>query len=113
MGGSPPKLETLKIDYRYPRSRDYDRIRSDNLENQRYALADCGLMAEAQTFSRKSASRSFRGITNLKSRSSTITEEDDMSRSNSVNVLETKAEASMSSTSFSIPRRATIEADVS
>ncbi len=42
-----------------------------------------------------------------------IIEEDEGQTRNEVNVLSTTTEASMSSTSFAIPRRSTIDADVS
>lgn len=60
----------------------------------------------------KTRSFALRGRKQLetKEESSLIEDEEE---ANTVNVLETKTEASMSSASFAIPRRATIEADVS
>ena len=50
---------------------------------------------------------SFRGRSSLKSKA--VNEESGI---NTVNVLSTTTEVSMSSTSFAIPRRSTIDADV-
>jgi hypothetical protein len=52
-----------------------------------------------------------RARTTLDSRA--LSEKDEEKSSELINVLATEAEASMSSTSFTIPRRATIDADVS
>jgi hypothetical protein len=117
LGGAPPKLTTLKIDYYrpqydYPRSNDYDRL--GRLDDLCVRSAVCEL--EASQFS--SASRKTKKFMSLRGRSSLsskqiIEEEEDPSAANTVNVLSTTAEASMSSTSFNIPRRSTIDADVS
>jgi hypothetical protein len=45
--------------------------------------------------------------------SSTLSEEDEEQSSSTINVLAAQTEASMSSTSFAIPRKSTIDADVS
>lgn len=54
---------------------------------------------------------SFRGKSSLSSKP--IAEEGGLNIDNTVNVLSTTTEASMSSSSFAIPRRSTIDADVS
>lgn len=78
----------------------------DDLELQ---LASC--RRESPAFSKSSRKQlSFRGRTKLNSYDPTI--EDDEETPEYVNVLQTTAEASLSSSSFAIPRRATIEADV-
>lgn len=56
---------------------------------------------------------SFRGRSALASKQLSEDDEDYDKTPNTVNVLSTTTEASMSSSSFAIPRRATIEADVS
>ncbi len=45
--------------------------------------------------------------------SSTLSEEDEEQSLSTINVLAAQTEASMSSTSFAIPRKSTIDADVS
>ena len=54
---------------------------------------------------------SFRGRSSLSSKD--VVEEDHSHTIDTVNVLSTTTEAGMSSTSFAIPRRSTIDADVS
>ena len=103
LGGALPKLATLKIGYEVVRyDHDYDRYRG--LESARFMSAS------------KSMKKSF-GLPSLRPRlsfaSSGVTEEDEEKSTNSVNVLAAETEAGMSSSSFTIPRRATIDADVS
>lgn len=103
LGGALPKLTTLKIGYEVARyDHGYDRL--GGLESARFMSASKQM--------KKSS-----GLPNLRPRlsfaSSGVTEEDEERSTNSVNVLATETEASMSSSSFTIPRRATIDADVS
>jgi len=113
LGGAPPKLTTLKINYYQPpynRFSDYDRL-----------AADSEFCEKADHFCVQSASlresKKSKGFVSLRSRlslnSKRIVEEDEEATSNTVNVLSTTTEASMSSSSFAIPRRSTIDADVS
>ena len=53
----------------------------------------------------------MRGQSSLSS--NVLSEEDEDEVSSTINVLAAQTEASMSSTSFTIPRRSTIDADVS
>jgi hypothetical protein len=113
LGGAPPKLTTLKINYYQPsynRFSDYDRL-----------AAESELCEKADHFCLQSAplreSKKSKGFVSLRGRlslnSKRIVEEDEEATSNTVNVLSTTTEASMSSSSFAIPRRSTIDADVS
>jgi hypothetical protein len=111
LGGAPPKLTTLKIDYYQPR---YSHDRSDALEEaEDFCLrAKSGFLSSASRQSKKSRGfSSFRARSSLNSKQ--IVEENGLDTQNAVNVLSTTTEASMSSTSFAIPRRSTIDADVS
>lgn len=117
---------TLKIDYYRPR---YDHVHNmrtitDNINSilERGEKLDAliarseDLNSESKMFyktAKKSSGilPSFRGRTSLSSKD-TI-EEAHSHKTNVVNVLSTTAEAGMSSTSFAIPRRSTIDADVS
>ncbi len=112
LGGAPPKLTTLKIDYYQPRyihhqSYDYDRL-SEDMHLQAVEL--CGAAAPMK-------SKKSKGFVRLRARSvfhsKPNIEEEGWDTENTVNVLSTTTEASMSSTSFAIPRRSTINADVS
>ncbi len=114
LGGAPPKLTTLKINYYQPPSyqfRDYDRLALESEICNQSALL-CSLDDAPLRRSKKS-----KGFVSLRGRSSLnskrIVEEDEEATSNTVNVLSTTTEASMSSSSFAIPRRSTIDADVS
>ncbi|CAF1067205.1 unnamed protein product [Rotaria sordida] len=70
-----------------------------------------GVMAARVPMNRaKGAFRSFRGKSTL-AYDPTIEDEDDDDAETKVNVLASKTEASMSSTSFVIPRRSTIDSD--
>lgn len=112
LGGTPPKLNTLKVNYYTPPVRHYD---YDRVAPQRLCLEDCALespiMLKSAIVMKKSRSFALRGRKQLESKEENSFVDDD--EPNTVNVLETKTEASMSSASFAIPRRATIEADVS
>jgi len=110
LGGTPPKLNTLRVNYYTPPVRHYD---YDRIAPQSLALEDCALessmMLKSARLMSKSRSFALRGRKQLESKEeSSLVDEDEP---NMVNVLETKTEASMSSASFAIPRRATIEAD--
>lgn len=103
LGGAPPKLKTLKIGYPVP-SYDYDRIQS---------IPTIGSLTIGCDYLPPQANRRTKmiGVTSL---SSTLSEQSQgFTPGNIVNVLATNTEASMSSASFAIPRRATIDADVS
>lgn len=109
LGGAPPKLATLKIGYEV--SRD---IRYISTYSKPQYLAAAGFMDECSSLRR---SKSF-GLTKMKARStlssSALGEEKEEEQSSpTINVLAAQTEASMSSTSFAIPRRSTIDADVS
>ncbi|CAF1298264.1 unnamed protein product [Adineta ricciae] len=115
LGGAPPKLSTLKIEYYQPRyeSRSYDcALLDEGLCDMKYSLSTSGLAAEEVPRSRKAKGFvSFRGRSALASKPLSEDDEDYDRAQNIVNVLSTTTEASMSSSSFAIPRRATIEAD--
>ena len=82
--------------------------------DMKYSLSACGLEAEEAPRSRRAKGFvSFRGRSALTSKPFSEDDEDHDRAQNTVNVLSTTTEASMSSSSFAIPRRATIEADVS
>ncbi len=70
-----------------------------------------GFIGSSMSFSKSSSRMRMRAQTSLSSNG--LTEDDGLESSNTVNVLATQTEASMSSTSFAIPRRSTIDADVS
>ncbi|CAF4303630.1 unnamed protein product, partial [Adineta steineri] len=113
LGGAPPKLNTLKVTYYQPHYNNYQNY--SHSYDQKLCLADaglseCGLVESSARKSRKSKPfASFRGRSSLNSKN--ILEEDEDETSNTVNVLSTTTEASMSSSSFAIPRRSTIDAD--
>ena len=111
LGGTPPKLNTLRVDY-YAPPRHYvcSAGFAEDCSPMEYAMSGDMVLKNASMFSKKSRSLTFRGRKALESKAESI-EEADESR-NTLNVLETKTEASMSSASFAIPRRATIDADV-
>lgn len=103
LGGALPKLATLKIGYEVARyHHNYDR----------YSASTEGV----QLMSASIQSAKFNRFKSLRPRlsfsSNTVKEEDDES-TDSVNVLATETEAGMSSSNFTIPRRATIDSDVS
>lgn len=121
LGGAPPKLMTLKIGYYYPRSPIDDdlfmvtgsvhRLKGLALEmDSCMALQSCSIDGIGVEKKPRRAP-SFRERTSLSSKNTA--EEDHSHKTNVVNVLSTTAEAGMSSTSFAIPRRSTIDADVS
>jgi hypothetical protein len=105
LGGALTKLATLKIGYEVPRyNYDYDRVFTKCSKSA--GFMGSGLM------SRKSLPyKKMRAQTSLSSNG--LSKQDGNESSELVNVLATETEASMSSTSFNIPRRATIDADVS
>ncbi|UJR08438.1 hypothetical protein I4U23_012708 [Adineta vaga] len=100
LGGALPKLATMKIGYGIP---DYYRRRSSSTD------APTSCLKSASKYQKKS-------FTLSKTRSHTYdkscyeSDADDKS-SNSINILATQTEVSMSSASFTILRRATINAD--
>ncbi|CAF1392753.1 unnamed protein product [Rotaria sordida] len=112
LGGVPPKLHTLKIDY-YKPPVIYHRQRSQSEANELescYALGKAEMAIRPQMKRSKGAFRSFRGKLSL-AYDPTIEDYDEESAETTVNVLASKTEASMSSTSFVIPRRSTIDSD--
>jgi hypothetical protein len=103
LGGALQKLATLKIGYEVPHY-NYDRVFTQCSKSA--SFLGVGLM------SRKSLPyKKMRAQTSLSSNG--LSKQDGNESSELVNVLATETEASMSSTSFNIPRRATIDADVS
>jgi len=106
LGGALPKLATLKIGYEVPHyNRDYGLVYAEQC-SKKSGFLGAGLM------SRKSLPyKKMRAQTSLSSNG--LSKQDGNESSELVNVLATETEASMSSTSFNIPRRATIDADVS
>ena len=117
LGGTPPKLATLRVGYYQPPAPSYPSGGAS------YLMAS-GLMDDMDECRREDApsralekrksakSMSFRARTSLRSQSIEESCEYESPES-TVNVLAAKTEASMSSASFSIPRRSTIAADVS
>ncbi|CAF2559137.1 unnamed protein product [Rotaria sp. Silwood2] len=101
LGGVPPKLATLKIGYEAP---DYDYDRARNLNK-------AGLLSNSSQSCSTKPYVCRKMVTQLSLASSRLEEADEQQPLNMVNVLAAQAEASMSSTSFAIPRRATIDAD--
>ncbi|CAF3599237.1 unnamed protein product [Rotaria sp. Silwood1] len=101
LGGVSPKLATLKIGYEVS-SYDYDR-----LSNLRLSGLSLGSPVD---FARKS-SRFVKMRARASLNSSAVVEGNEQQSLDVVNVLAAQTEASMSSTSFAIPRRATIDAD--
>jgi hypothetical protein len=103
LGGALPKLKTLKLGYEIP-------------YNERHVVqmqsASRSMSFGSSMFDEIKSSVLNRAKLNLFSSSN---EEDgnQYDLPNTINVLATKTEASMSSTSFAIPRRSTIDADVS
>ncbi|CAF1467830.1 unnamed protein product [Adineta steineri] len=105
LGGAVPKLGTLKIGYLVPR---YNSYRSPKFE-----MMD-DLYEEAETHCLKAASFSSKSLGFSKRRARTTLnsiETDELEAPGTINVLASQTEASMSSSSFTIPRRATIDAD--
>ncbi|CAF4353058.1 unnamed protein product [Rotaria sp. Silwood2] len=101
LGGAAPKLATLKVN-----CRQYHGV------PQRFMRSSAhGTLPMGASFSRTSRKLSdVREQASLISSASSYNDDEDMSRS-IVNVLGSKAEMSFSSTSFTIPRRSTIDAD--
>ncbi len=103
LGGAPPKLMTLNVKsyqssyHRGEKFYHHTRFRPAFFEKFRSEEA----RAYADTEYSKCLDRRI------------VDEKETADEENIVNVLSTTAEASMSSTSFTIPRRATIDADVS
>jgi hypothetical protein len=115
LGGAPPKLTTLKIDYYHPHY-DYDRLATLNDSSQESSMMYLRSAGLCESTSPALQSKKSKGFVSFRGRSSLSSKqilEDDQTTTNTVNVLSTTAEASMSSTSFTIPRRSTIDADVS
>ncbi|CAF3019854.1 unnamed protein product [Rotaria sp. Silwood2] len=101
LGGAAPKLATLKVN-----CRQYHGVPQRVMSS--YAG---GISAMSTSFSKTSRKLSdVREQTSLISSASSYNDDEDTSRS-IVNVLGSKAEMSFSSTSFTIPRRSTIDAD--
>ncbi|CAF1450353.1 unnamed protein product [Didymodactylos carnosus] len=108
LSGTPPKLSTLKIDYKRPNYRsssvDYDRLSS--LECKAASMS----LQSAAFYHRRSATlipKLSLGNNSKASESMFAIDEN----TDDVGVLVSKAETGLSSTSFSIPRSATIESD--
>ncbi|CAF2064069.1 unnamed protein product [Rotaria magnacalcarata] len=113
LGGTSPKLSTLKIDYYKPPLPTYRRptrqIRSALVDRVEYLDAvelQCASLTSRRS---KGAFRSFRGKSSLNDDSAM--EENDEAAETQVNVLTSTTETSMSSASFVIPRRSTIDSD--
>jgi len=104
LGGALPKLATLKIGYEAYRY---------NYRGETNALHESSLLSgESFKLSRKlRLPTSMRSMSYLSS--STMDEAEEDQSPSTINVLATQTEASMSSASFAIPRRSTIDADVS
>ena len=102
LGGALPKLATLKIGYEVARY-DYDYARKSR------SSSGVNLMSFTRLAAKSEKSMRLRAQTSLMS--SEVKEEGQLI--DSVNVLAAETEAGMSSSSFTIPRRATIDADVS
>jgi len=113
LGGAPPKLTTLKIDYYQPRYYAEERLSDVECKAQILSLKSNSFLThfKAEKSKKSRGFVSFRGRSSLNSKPTV--EENGMDTENTVNVLSTTTEASMSSTSFAIPRRSTIDADVS
>lgn len=100
LGGALPKLATLKINYEVPR----------------YNYGRKNAPSSTAFFSRSSAiehSIMPSMIARYSLDDNSGIECDDEQTQSAINVLATQTEASMSSTSFNIPRRSTIDSDVS
>lgn len=105
LGGALPKLATLKINF-----------------EPEFSILQCASYSKKSAFfssNALSSSKPPRGIPQVRARrhlsssqSKNDGDDDDDDHPNTINVLSTHTEASMSSASFSIPRRTTIEADV-
>lgn len=111
LGGSPPKLNTLKINYYQPPP-----PRRPDLNYVPYSVSPCSdgfdeaeLHGGIKMNSKKKTNMSLRQRTTLSSES--IVEDSYINSDDTVNVLSTTTQASMSSSSFNIPRRCTIESD--
>ncbi|CAF3845759.1 unnamed protein product [Rotaria sp. Silwood1] len=101
LGGAAPKLATLKVNCRQHHGVPERFMKSS---------AD-GIYTIGASFNRASRKLSnVREQTSLTSSAHSYNDDEDMSQS-VVNVLGSKAEMSFSSTSFTIPRRSTIDAD--
>ncbi|CAF3662575.1 unnamed protein product [Rotaria socialis] len=113
LGGTPPKLSTLKIDYYKPPPMIYHRptyeLCSSSSDQGESLDAFAGKGVKFSSNRSKGAFRSFRGKSSL-NYDPTI-EENNEAAETQVNVLTSTTEASMSSTSFVIPRRSTIDSD--
>ena len=103
LGGVSPKLATLKLGYEVPHF-DYDGMSSLNESSRMYK-------AFAAPAKKSSGFMRIRALSSLAP--SSYEEADEPQSLNTVNVLAARTEASMSSASFAIPRRSTIDADVS
>ncbi|CAF2050164.1 unnamed protein product [Rotaria magnacalcarata] len=110
LGGTPPKLSTLKVDYYKPpmiyHVPSYA-LESSILDESESLDSSAGKFMKLSTNRSKGAFRSFRGKSSL-NYDSTIGENDEAAETQ-VNVLTSTTEASMSSASFVIPRRSTID----
>ena len=102
LSGVPPKLATLKIDYKrssYRAARNIYKSAENDLDFApvRSSAIQC---------------RSLRLTTALSTDSVSLLDENNLPTQSTINVLAAQTEPSMSSTSFAIPRQSTIEADV-
>ncbi|CAF4381286.1 unnamed protein product [Rotaria sp. Silwood2] len=111
LGGVPPKLSTLKINYYQPYQKYQELCEVEDKKDNSYG-------ASAQLFSFVQSSRQSRkseGFATSRERSSLnsnqIILEDELEAINIINVLSTTTEANMLSVNFVIPRRSTIDAD--
>jgi hypothetical protein len=104
LGGALPKLATLKIGYE---------VYHNNYQYDGSVVRAAGFISA--DFSKQS--RKLRRPISMRAQSSlsssALEDVDEDESPSTINVLATQTEASMSSSSFAIPRRSTIDADVS
>ncbi|CAF1935080.1 unnamed protein product [Rotaria magnacalcarata] len=118
LGGTPPKLSTLKIDYCKPSPLAYHRKGFELqklMSMNKYSLGNASVMYKSDSIQRKRSKGAFMSMRGKSSLNYDPTiedeDEDDEASATQVNVLTSTTEASMSSTSFVIPRRSTIDSD--
>ncbi|CAF3374423.1 unnamed protein product [Rotaria sp. Silwood1] len=112
LGGAPPKLSTLKINYYKPPVTYSKRtLRAETVDMDDCVHVQCLLDVQSESIRRsKGAFKSYRGKSSLAD-DLTIENQDEEYAKAQVNVLASKTEASMSSTGFVIPRQSTIDSD--
>ncbi|CAF4297463.1 unnamed protein product [Rotaria sp. Silwood2] len=112
LGGTPPKLNTLNIDYYKPLVIDSKQIPKTELTDSiASTTSKFAVMHESTPTDRwKDVFRSFRAKS-LLAHDPTIEDKDAEFDETKVNILASKTAASMSSISFVIPRRSTIDSN--